>query len=774
MNKRLPHVIILLIVGAIYLAGGFDFVERRLTDLRFKAFPASAGGGLVVVEIDPASLREIGVWPWPRRFHAVAIQNLLAAGAARIGMTVDFSSSSNERDDALLERVLAAAKGRVVLPAFIQKQKIHSANRGIAPREPQARFGRHVGLASVNVYPDSDGLVRRTQHQTEWNAQNLLTMPSVLSGVDGWGRTAMQIDFAIDPATIPRVSFVDVLESRFEPSLITGRKALIGATALELGDWLAVPVYRALPGVMVQALAYESLVQGRGIRGVSEWIVLMLAALVALLFGPRLAALPWRHGVAWLAGGGVGLLALSGASHAAIAVSLDTVPMVLVALSSLGYGLARQIDRQSVRIFVENMAASHGKIMIRNLAENTSDGILLVNDDGTISFSNPVADRLFEYQARELLGRRIESLLPSYGFQGDGADYTALTWFDGDPSKPHETTGFTRTGGHLPVEIVMVRVDLASDSSAHERRHKPRRALVVTLRDIAERKVAEEALKATKRNAEVATRHAEAARHEAEAARHEAEAANQAKSYFLANMSHELRTPLNAIIGFSQTMNLEIFGPLGNPKYAEYATDIEDSGNHLLEFVNDLLDVAKVESGQLRISEERINLKELLESCETILGVSTSKEKAILRFVAADNLPLLFADLRRLRQIVINLVTNAINYSQGTAKVIVEASLQETGGICIKVSDQGKGIPADYLSEVVKPFTRLDAANAHHSGGSGLGLALVDTLIKLHEGRLLIESEVGKGTTVSVNFPPERTYRPRPLLVTGGLADKAG
>ena len=152
MRGRLPHVFILVLIGIAYLSGGFDFIERRLVDFRFELFHSQASDSLVIVEIDPGSLSEVGMWPWPRRFHADVLNNLFTAGAARVGMTVDLSSVSNEQDDALLERVLANTYGRVVLPTFVQGRNAQSGSYGLVSRMPIHRFRQHVSLASVNVF----------------------------------------------------------------------------------------------------------------------------------------------------------------------------------------------------------------------------------------------------------------------------------------------------------------------------------------------------------------------------------------------------------------------------------------------------------------------------------------------------------------------------------------------------------------------------------------------------------------------------------------------
>lgn len=738
MKKHTPHFIILVLVALTYLSGLLNFAERRIADIQFDLFTEKAGGGLVIVEIDPSSLREIGVWPWPRRLHALVIENLMAAGANRVGMAVDFSSASNDTDDDLLEDVLASSQGKVILPSFLQEVRPHSVDRGVVFSEPLRRFRRHVGLASVNVFPDSDGLVRAVDGRATWGAKPQLTMPVALSGADGRGDAKIIIDYGIQPDTVPRISFADVVFDRFDPSLFKGRNILIGATALELGDWLAVPTYQALPGVMVQALAYESIVQNRGLRSLSEWIVLAISALLALVLGPNLATWTWRKGVVIIGLYMIGSVAAASTLHALLAVTVDIVPWILCVLLSFGYSLVHQIDRQSLRIFIKTMAEGHGKLMIRNLAENTSDAIIVVRYDGRINFSNPAADTLFGYVPGELLNQPIEIVLPDCGFDVTNNE-NPMPVNQGQ----REMMALAKEGANttFPVETVTATVDLGNSDTALERRTGPRRAVVFTMRDIRVRKAAEQELLAAKTQAETA---------------------NRAKSFFLANMSHELRTPLNAIIGFSQVMDHKIFGALGDPKYEEYVQDIERSGTHLLGFIDDLLDVAKIESGQLNLNEERVDLRELMEACSRIIVINYPREADRVHFKMTDDLPSLFADPRRIQQIVINLITNAITHAGKSAPITVEAYVSENGGIAISVGDRGRGIAKEHLNEVFKPFVQIgDSDVTTPREGTGLGLTLVKTLMELHGGTIDIVSEVDEGTTLYVRFPVERTFRPQ-------------
>ncbi len=232
----------------------------------------------------------------------------------------------------------------------------------------------------------------------------------------------------------------------------------------------------------------------------------------------------------------------------------------------------------------------------------------------------------------------------------------------------------------------------------------------------------------------------------------EAEAANRTKSQFLAAMSHELRTPLNAILGFSDVMSNEYLGSLGNPKYVEYARDIRSSGEYLLSLVNDLLDISRIEAGQMPLAMEDISISQLIDE-----SLNLVKEKAInngisLVIKTPEDMPLICADRRALFQIILNLLSNALKYTPEGGTITAAASVLEEKMIII-ISDTGVGIPADRQHDLTNPFSRAEVDPHKTSEGWGLGLAITKSLIDLHDGTLTIKSTVGKGTAVEVTLP---------------------
>jgi signal transduction histidine kinase len=249
------------------------------------------------------------------------------------------------------------------------------------------------------------------------------------------------------------------------------------------------------------------------------------------------------------------------------------------------------------------------------------------------------------------------------------------------------------------------------------------------------------------------------AKEEAEAARAQAEAANQAKSEFLATMSHELRTPLNAVIGFSQVMLNETLGPIGRPQYKDYAKDIHDSGMHLLEIINDILDLSKAEAGKLVLEEEWVDIGEVIDATCRLIRPRAERMGLNVTANLSTRLPPLLADERKLKQILLNLVSNSVKFTPAGGQIEIAARMDPASGYCVTVQDTGIGIAAEDLERVLEPFVQVENAFTRSHQGSGLGLPLAAKMTELHGGRLSIDSELGKGTRVSLMLPMERVAR---------------
>ncbi|MCU0817858.1 MAG: ATP-binding protein [Beijerinckiaceae bacterium] len=240
-----------------------------------------------------------------------------------------------------------------------------------------------------------------------------------------------------------------------------------------------------------------------------------------------------------------------------------------------------------------------------------------------------------------------------------------------------------------------------------------------------------------------------------EATKH-AEDANAAKSKFLATMSHELRTPLNAILGFSEVIRGEMFGPVGNEQYKSYVNDIHESGTHLLELINEVLDLSRIEAGKHELQEEAIDLVSTIDACVHMLDLRAKGRGLIVRTAYTETMPRLWADERAIRQVALNLLSNAIKFTPQGAEIVVKAGWTASGGQYFSVKDNGMGIPEDEIETVLSTFGRGSQALKNADPGSGLGLPIVKSLVELHGGAFRLTSKVREGTEVTAIFPATR------------------
>jgi two-component system, cell cycle sensor histidine kinase PleC len=239
-------------------------------------------------------------------------------------------------------------------------------------------------------------------------------------------------------------------------------------------------------------------------------------------------------------------------------------------------------------------------------------------------------------------------------------------------------------------------------------------------------------------------------------ARLRAEAANKAKSRFLATMSHELRTPLNAIMGFSEVMEKELLGPIGSTTYREYAGNIYSSGNHLLHIINEILDLSRIEAGRYELHEETISLADVAEDCERLIKIRADAKGLVLVENFDPDLPQVWADPRAMRQICLNLLSNALKFTPKGGRITITVANAADGGQLLSVRDTGPGIPKEEIPRVLQAFGQGSLAHESAEGGTGLGLPIVQNLIQLHGGSFDLKSELRKGTEVSVMLPRQR------------------
>ena len=243
-----------------------------------------------------------------------------------------------------------------------------------------------------------------------------------------------------------------------------------------------------------------------------------------------------------------------------------------------------------------------------------------------------------------------------------------------------------------------------------------------------------------------------------------AEEANLAKSRFLATMSHELRTPLNAILGFSEIMRAEILGPHNNPTYKEYAGDIHQSGQHLLNLINEILDISRIEAGRYELNEGPVTLAEVAENCHRLMRLRAENKGLKIIESFEPDLPQLWADERAVRQICLNLLSNAIKFTPSGGTITLKIGKSQSGDQFLSVKDTGPGIPEEEIPRVLRSFGQGSLAHETAEGGTGLGLPITKGLTELHEGRFELKSKLRYGTEVVITFPRKRVMQALPRL----------
>ncbi|TIP88983.1 MAG: PAS domain S-box protein, partial [Mesorhizobium sp.] len=361
---------------------------------------------------------------------------------------------------------------------------------------------------------------------------------------------------------------------------------------------------------------------------------------------------------------------------------------------------------------------------MRTIIDTATDGVVLIGRDGTIRSISRPAEALFGFDSDEVTGKPFVSLfaIESQRAARDYLDGLSEPGVASVLNDGREVIGREAQGRFIPLFMTIGR--LPNDSG-----------FCAVVRDITQWKRAEEDLTQ---------------------ARAVAERASSQKTDFLARISHEIRTPLNAIIGFSELMVDEKFGPVANDRYRDYLRDINRSGNHVLDLVNDLLDISKIEAGQQEMAYEAVSLNDTLAETVAMMQPQANRERVIIRSSFASRLPEVVADLRSVRQIALNILSNAIRYTQAGGQVIVSTAYEISGDVVMRVRDTGIGMSQSEIEQALKPFKQLNALKRGRGDGTGLGLPLTKAMVEANRARFTINSTPGEGTLVEVAFPSTR------------------
>jgi diguanylate cyclase (GGDEF)-like protein/PAS domain S-box-containing protein len=462
------------LVVAARAAGWLQRVENIGADVRAGLLRHTVPSDIVIVGLDARSLTELSSWPWPRSYHARALRTLLLAAPREVFIDIDFSSSSDPTDDALLEEALAGhGSVPVVLPEFFQP--LSGADDQVLVTRPLERLARHATLASVNLQPDADGLVRSVP--LAWRRDGF-SQPSVAAALALTPLPRDQeylalTDYAISPESFAFVSYADVLAGRVPARAFTGKTVLVGATAIELHDLVAVPLYRSLSGVVVQALALQTLRMG-GLRATPQG--LYFPALVLWTFGlvVLFGAQSWRRNLVALAAAALLLVALQLGAYAFFRLVIEVVPAALALAAAFTVTTLRSLDEQTLRAFAYSLGLRRRDALLKSIVESSTDCILCIDARGRIQTANPAAARLFGVAPEALPGTNIGRHLPELVTAAAPDAAEVLESLSGTLCECEARTAADRL---LPVEISFARAGINDE-----------RLYTAIIRDISERK----------------------------------------------------------------------------------------------------------------------------------------------------------------------------------------------------------------------------------------------------------------------------------------------
>ncbi|MBV2143120.1 PAS domain S-box protein [Falsochrobactrum sp. TDYN1] len=408
------------------------------------------------------------------------------------------------------------------------------------------------------------------------------------------------------------------------------------------------------------------------------------------------------------------------------ALMLSLVPVAPALIETLTpdtTGNDKEVEKQALETHVEEL---------KTILDTATDGVVLINPEGRIRSMNHSAAALFGYEREETEGKFF-SMLFAIESQRAAMDYLHGLSGNGVMSvlnDGREVIGREAKGGFIPLFMTIGKLPQA-------------RGFCAVLRDITQWKRTEEELTN---------------------ARKEAERASTQKTEFLARISHEIRTPLNAIIGFSELMSDEKFGPIGNDRYRDYLRDINRSGNHVLALVNDLLDISKIEAGALDMEFEAVSLNDAIGEAIALMQPQANRDRVIIRSSFQSNLPDIVADARSIKQVALNLLSNAVRFTATGGQVIVSTNYELNGDVIMRVRDTGVGMSKAEVEQALKPFRQVNVMQRRQvestkdwrNEGTGLGLPLTKAMVEANRAQFSIDSTPGRGTVVEIVFPPTR------------------
>lgn len=722
-----------------------DFVDNWLADLRLTTIAPTMEPhpDIVLFSITEETLAQYPYrFPLDRGMLADAITRFNEAGVKAIGMDILFDQATETNKDRRLAEAISASRAPVIVgwasesEGLTRKQVAYLKKYLPDAIQAPSNLVKDGGDGTVRwIYPGqrtaegyrtafAPALAQAAGAETTQETQNLYFR----SGTDGSAAPFKTFPLHI-LNSLPKQWYANkiVLIGADLPNEDRHRTPFAALLGNEAGS---------LPGIVVHAFAISQLIDGQsfdrknlaieflvaiGVSALGIWIALLGAGLVLKLI---IAAISMA--LIWVVG--FGLFAL-----AEVMIPLFAPSLAFISAIGLSTALVAHYHRQEKQ-FAEAMVRRRNE-SLHKIVENSFDAIVVATSDGKITSTNSSADMVMGWQSEDVIGSLIADHIPN-------AEELSAEFLERDKRfrriskaeiQPLEIECARADGSPFTMELVIYTAPV-SDLSGTTNLAGERVSYIYSFRDITVRRLAELAR---------------------EEARQEAEAANRAKTEFLANMSHELRTPLNAIIGFSELMRTEALGPLGSPQYLEYMNDINGSGQHLIQIINDILDMSKIEAGELSPTEDVFDFAEAADLSMRLVADRAQKGEVTLLNTVPPDIANLYADERMIKQILLNLLSNAVKFTPEGGMVTLSAEAASQGFI-FAVADTGCGIPQDKMDIILQPFGQADMTLQRNYEGTGLGLPLVKAMVELHGGTLEIFSREGRGTTTTVRMPGDR------------------
>ncbi len=737
-------LLIVLAVGLSYTDALWRF-DRWIYDAQLKLLATPASKDIVIIEVDQKSLQKLGRWPWPRDIHARLLETLAPTKPKAIGLDFIFSEADRQHPelDARLSRALASNE-QVVLPVIIE----HNGNK-IVETLPLPDYAKHSVLGHANVDLDKDGISRSILLQlslgdSQWSAMPLaiyaLSHPEILADLPGLrtepsqegvhGDHRVWLPFFAPGSDFVRVSYWDVLSGAVSGQLFTDKYVLVGLTASGIERDLPAPLAvggRPMSGVDFVAAGLDGLIKQtlwQPLPGHWQFLLSLAIAGIAIKISTGFS-------LRWLA------LAVSILSMAILLFCLALLhtchywfaPSVALLVLIISYPLRswRHFEKLIQSLFAERKRAY---ITLNAIV----DGVIATDSKGSIEYMNAAALDIIGCKRPKTASQNIDDI---FSLEIDG--------------KPHRIAELIQQSviNQGPLKISNARLSISDHYAMNANLTiapliGSRGALmgtVLTINDIGERMLMAKMLL---QKAEEQTVMRELI--------NRTEQVSLAKSQFLSQMSHELRTPLNAIIGFAQLMQMnDPEHPLADT-HLDSVNEILKAGLHLLGLINELLDLAKIESGKISVNIGSIHLAELIKDCQTLITPLVQNKG--LELIVDNPLPEdieLKADPKRAKQILLNFLSNAVKYNRPNGSINLSSRQVDDSRVRISITDTGNGLAEQQQQLLFQSFQRLGADNTDIEG-TGIGLAITKQLAELMHGNVGVSSTPGVGSTFWVEL----------------------